>query len=234
MSSSIGNPDPLSSATEGITTGLLNWSKEQITIWTKKFNNRDIAFIRNLETIDLAKEMRKKGEWHVFSDYVKDKDLRILFQMGLTLRELESNNKKVKLKDLKEKIKNKYARSGLHIAYFVQNGLFSKYIGILLDKASTIQILANEIRNLFNSIDNTVAFISKDDDVHQKSAEIIAKIQVNTPETFIISSCKLTAMMVCENILDKVMQNISSNYKFESYSSDNKKIFFLKRKETEL
>lgn len=86
--------------------------------------------------------------------------------MGLTLRRLEKENKP--LKNLQNKILNKYDAKGLHIAFFVQNGLFSRYIGTVLDK-STPQRLTFEIENLFENIDNTVMFVNALDKVNQKN-----------------------------------------------------------------
>lgn len=224
----LSSKDPVASAAKGATKAFLEYSEEKIKQFIEKFKNRDIAFVEDPEIIDIAKEIRETGELDLFKKYVDDKEFRILFQMGLTLRRLEKENKPIEpLKILKKKIVNKYDIKGLHIAYFVQNGFFSKYIGNVLERASTPNRLTFEIKNLFENIDNTVMFVRTTDKIDQKTSEIIAKIQANSPKTFIISSIGL-AMNICEKIKDKVLHNIS-NYKCELYESEDKRIYFLNR-----
>lgn len=67
----------------------------------------------------------------------------------------------------------------------------------------------------------------------QKSGEIIAKIQANSPENFIISSCQYAAMEVCKEIVSQVMKKVSDDYGVESYTAYKKEIYFLNRKEEE-
>ena len=89
------NQDPLSSAAKGITEGFLQFGKEQIKEWVRKFKERSLAFIEDQETIDLAKEQRTTGEGEFFKKYVADNDSRILFQLGLSLRQLEKEKKDI-------------------------------------------------------------------------------------------------------------------------------------------
>ena len=117
--------DPLVSAAEGATRGVLGWTEEKLKGLVEKFHNRDIAFVSDLETINLAKKQRKTSEWELFRDYIEDPDLRILFQMGLTLRDLEKKNRPIA--PLRQKIFKKYEIEGLHIAQVVQNGILNAY-----------------------------------------------------------------------------------------------------------
>ncbi len=154
----LSSKDPVDSAAKGATKAFLEYSEEKIKQFIEKFKNRDIAFVEDSEIIDIAKEVRETGEWDLFKNYVDNEEFRILFQMGLTLRRLEKEGKPIE--PLKKRILNKYDITGLHIAYFVQNGFFSKYIGNVLERASTPQRLTFEIKNLFENIDNTVIFIT--------------------------------------------------------------------------
>ncbi|MFQ5620436.1 MAG: hypothetical protein ACE5FT_01175 [Candidatus Nanoarchaeia archaeon] len=137
--------------------------------------------------------------------------------MGLTLRRLEKEGKS--LKSLHDKILNKYDIQGLHVAYFVQNGLFSKYVGNILEGAATPKRLTLEIEKLFRNIDNAVIFIRKSDLIIKKAEEVITKIRVISPKTFIISACHSEAMEKCSKVKDRVMNKISG------YESE----FFLNR-----
>ena len=217
--------DPLASATEGVTKGFLSWTEDKLKDLVKRFHNREIAFIEDPETIDLAKKQRKTSEWGLFIEYIDDSDLRILFQMGLTLRKLEGNQKQ--LESLRGKILNKYNAKGLHIAQFIQNGFFGKFIGNILVRASTPQRLKFEIENLLNNIERTCVFVKSADDVDKITEEIVTKILANSPDTFIICSSG-SAMKKCEKIEKKVMDRISG-YVDELYKTEIKEIYFINK-----
>ena len=223
----MSSDDPIESATQGATKAVLDYSFDRLKQLIKRFGDRNIAFIEDPETIGIAKDLRNKGEFVFFKENVEDKELHILFQMGLTLRELEIKGKV--LNQLKEKIRDKYGAKGLHIAHFVQNGLFSKYLGNILEKLSRFE-LKSEIQELFAHIENKVIFIKQKDDIKQKVNEIITKINAHSPETFIISSVG-SATKICEVIKTKVIQGISSNYTCELNESKDKVIYFLNRKD---
>jgi len=139
------SPDPLSSAAKGATQGALEWIESKISLLISKFHDRELAFIRDLETINTAKRVRTKREFAAFKRYVTDKDSRVLFQMGLTLRKLDADGKEEQRRQLCERIINKYDIAGLHFAYFVQNGSFSKFLGNVLGKNINEERLTKEI-----------------------------------------------------------------------------------------
>ena len=227
--SSESSSDPIESAAKGLTKGTLEWTHEKLKEWVIKLKNRDLAFIKDIETINLVKEQRETGEWDFFKKYVGDGKLRILFQMGLTFRKLEKEKKHLELDALRKKTFNKFDAKGLHLAEFVQNGLFSKYIGNRLNRAVTSHKLKFEIDDLFNNLENRVAFIQvvHQEKIEKKADEIITKIHANSPDTFIISGSGL-AIGVCEQIKEKVVSAISG-YEEELYKIEDKKIFFLNR-----
>ena len=227
--SSESSSDPIESAAKGLTKGTLEWTHEKLKEWVIKLKNRDLAFIKDIETINLVKEQRETGEWDFFKKYVGDGKLRILFQMGLTFRKLEKEKKYLELDALRKKTFNKFDAKGLHLAEFVQNGLFSKYIGNRLNRAVTSHKLKFEIDDLFNNLENRVAFIQvvHQEKIEKKADEIITKIQANSPDTFIISGSGL-AIGVCEQIKEKIVSAISG-YEEELYKIEDKKIFFLNR-----
>jgi len=217
--------DPVASATEGVTRGFLGWTADRIKEYVVKFRNRELAFIDDVETINTAKEQRKTSEWGVFKKYIDDSDLRILFQMGLTLRKLEKHSKR--LESLREKIKNKYKLKGLHFAQFIQNGFFLRYYTHLLEKGITPEELKTAVPDMLENIENTVIFISQSDDEEIKTDQITTKIYAHNPNTFIICSTKST-MGKCETIKRKVMKRITG-YESELYKTDIKKIYFLNK-----
>lgn len=219
-------PDPVASATKGAVKAVLEYSEEKLKELVERFKNKDLVFIQDKETIEIAKEQREKGEWAFFKIYVKDNDLRILFQMGLTLRELEKQGKD--LQPLLKKIHKRFDRNGVHIAHFVENGLFSIYVGHAIEIVSSTEELKEEIDYLFEHIDHTVSFIKEEDKSKQKAGEIVTKIQSFSPITFIISSVG-KAKSNCEKVKKMVMQKVSQSYTCELYEKKGKKIYFLNR-----
>ncbi|MBI2675668.1 MAG: hypothetical protein HYX24_04375 [Candidatus Aenigmarchaeota archaeon] len=224
-------PNPTADIAEGVTKGVLDWSLDKIKELAKKFRNRELVFIKDVETINIAKEQRASSEWEIFKHYIDDRKFRILFQMGLTLRILERDKKNEKLDRLRKIIRDRYDTNGLHVAQTIQSGIFNKYIGIVLGTTTTPQKLKFEINNLFENIEKTVAFIQTTDDVDKKTKEIYIKINANSPKTFIISSFG-TTMDACEKIKDGVIEEISG-YECELYATKNRKVYFLTKIENE-
>lgn len=147
--------------------------------------------------------------------------------MGLTLRKLESEDRP--LDPLKKKIFKTHEKKGLHIAQVVQSGIFSRYVGDILERGLTPQKLKIEIVDLFKNIENRVSFIQTTDDVKKKTDEIVAKIRANSPKTFILASAG-KAMHQCEKINNGVITKILG-YTNELILTEDKRIYFLKKKE---
>ena len=219
--------DPLASAAEGVTRGFLYWSEEKVKGFIARFRNNDIAFVSDPEIINLAKKQRETTEWKLFEQYIKDRKLRILFQMGLTIRTLMLARKKKHVASLRKDIRYKYGRKGLHIVQFIQNGYFGKIIGNILEKASTPEKLRIEIESILNNIEQTTIFIKQDDNVNKKAEQIAIKILANSPSTFIIFSSG-NAMIQCKLIKEKVMKRISG-YETELYKTKYKEIYFINK-----
>jgi len=223
----MSSEDPLESVSKGATEGVLEWTKEEIKQLARRFRDRKIAFVQNPETIEVAKEQRLTSEWDLFQKYVDDGRLHILFQMGLTLRRVEKN--KTQCDDLRNRILKKYAAEGLHIAQFVQNGLFGKYIANIFERGLTIGQIKLEIENLFKNIEITNSFIQNLDNVEKEAAKIVARIQSHNPNTYIISGSK-SATKKCRQVKDIVMRKITG-YKAELYRTEIKEIYFLNKVE---
>lgn len=221
----MSSKDAIESASKGATEAFLEWSEEKVKQLVRKFKDRKIAFVHNAETVEIAKEQRQTSEWELFRMYVNDQRLHILFLMGLTLRRLEKNKKQ--REDLRGRIVKKYGVEGLHIAQFIQNGFFPKYLGTILERATTPDELKLEIKDLFENIEITNSYIQNTDNVKKEADTIVTRIQSNSPRTYIISGSRL-AMDKCKEVKNVVMGRISG-YKEELYRTDIKEVYFLKR-----
>lgn len=219
----MSSDDALESVAAGATKGSLEYAEDKIKELVIKLRNRDIAFVQDVETINIAKEQRTTSEWKYYQQYITNPDYRILFQLGLTLRRLEKDNKR--LVALRDTIVKKYGSKGLHIAQFVQNGLVVKYIGNIMERSP--QDLELEIQGLFDNIENTVNFIEQSDKLDKKVQEIVTKILANSPKTYVICSTK-SAMWQCEKVLKEVTKQISG-YDCELWKTEIKEVFFLNK-----
>jgi len=219
-------PDPIESITKGTVKAVIDLTSEKINEYIEKFRNRKIAFVDDPSIIENIKKQREKGEWKLFTTFIKDPKLHILFQTGLTLRDFEEERKN--MKPLLDKIYKKYDLKGIHVAWFAQNGLFGKYCDYLFESGLSMEDISKEINQLFKDIDNRVFFIRKThgNKIRQVVGEIVAKIHTFNPNLFIISSIG-GASGICERITISVHNKIKPLYDCESYHKKRKKIFFL-------
>jgi hypothetical protein len=213
--------DPIYTDTvAGATKGLLSWTKEEILVWVKKLWNRDLAFIEDPETIDLVKSQRQSPEWEILSKYVIDKKLRIIVQMGLTLRKLEDDMERVTR--VRNSILRVFATEGLHIAEAVQNGVLSAFIGIDSRLTETPADLTNRIEKMLGEVDKYIVFISMDDIVDQKVKEIGTRLDANVPDTLILYGCRAGAIRKVRSIATKLKRYYGGRYRFTANESDIK------------
>ncbi len=147
-------------------------------------SRKKIKFIGDTETIKIAKEIKNSGELTFYKTYIKDKNLLFNIKLGLILRKVEEDYEK--LQNLKEKIISKYQIEGLHIAYFVQNGILNRYVGILLDNLDSAEALNKIILDLLNNLKKHIIFVSwkyRPRDIIQEAMLLAA----NKPNILIIS-----------------------------------------------
>lgn len=206
----------------------LNLSKEEIIKrLANKFRSGETVLAKNLENIDVAKLQKQTSEYQRFCDYVKDKRIRVLFHTGLSLQKIDKKNPKwTEIRDL---LFSSYGVEGLHIAQFAQNGLFSKYFSVLMDRGLTDKQCSEEIISFFENIETTVSFVRREDNTSVVANTIITRIQANNPHIYVISS-STTAIKKCRQIKNKVMTNILG-YEFTTYGqNDIIEVYFIKRK----
>lgn len=220
-SSSIG--DPVAGAARGVTRAAIDYTEEKLKAWIAKFRNKELAFVEDQDSINIAKELRTRPEYEFFSTYIEDRSQRVLFQMGLLLRELETNTDR--LQTARTRIRNNYGLKGLHFAQLVQSGSFSRYIASIFDKFATKQQLKFEIINLIEKIDTMVTFVMEMDNVEDQSNTIITRIRANSPNTYIVCSFR-SAISKCDKVMENVWKEITT-YESEIYQSRDDKIFFL-------
>lgn len=144
--------------------------------------------------------------------------------MGLSLRDME--NSKIQTNKFKNIIKKKFKYQGLHLAYFVQNKIFTKYYSSLVERFTDNNV-KDEINLFVRNIDKYSIFVSGEDLKSVLKNEIQIKIHANTPETFIISSWGDEANLTCEQIIFDLKKLFMNKYDFQDISYKDKKVFLL-------
>ena len=129
--------------------------------------------------------------------------------------------------NLRNKILKTHGAYGLHVAQFVQNGIFAKFISRYLEEALTPKQMKQEIVDLFRNIELTNSFIQYDDDVGKEADKIVTRIQSHEPKTYVISGLG-SVKGSCREISYEVLHRISG-YSRETYETELKIIIFLNR-----
>ena len=203
---------------QGTTRALLSVGKDAIKSLAQKFLNKELVFIEDIETIDLVKQQLKSGEWAILKHYIQDRRLKLLIQMGLTLRILEQENKKPQLENLRGKIVSKYQEAGLHISQFVQCKLLVTYLTRIIDSCKGQKVLADKIKHLLDNLELRVSFIKTNDDASTESSIIFGRLATNLPEDYLIfardsafpKGKEIEAIL--EKSIDKYGYQIEPNY----------------------
>lgn len=222
------NPEDklIENAAKGAIKGALEFSKEQLILFVKKFRDKKLAFIGEQKTIETAKEQYKSGESKFYHNYIKNKELLFLVGMGLTLRKIEDDPSK--RKNLREKIFYRFKVKGLHIAEFVQNGILNRYIAILLELIDSIDDLEFQIEEVLKNIEKHSLFITGFDglgDIIRKSINITDS---HKPRIFVISGEGPCASIIREN-LEKITEPLK-DYSYEMISNLDRECLFFKLK----
>ncbi len=168
----------------GITKGLLEHAEEKAVAWVERFRNHEIIFVEDPETIDRVRKQRKSPEWKMLSEVIKDKKLRLLAQMGLTLRELENDQERTQ--SLRDRVHHKYGREGLHIAEAVQNNIVSNFIGLESPYVGEPIDLTNKVETLLNNIEKFIVFIGPDDKEDVLTRRVGIRLDADVPDTLIL------------------------------------------------
>ena len=196
------------------------------------FLNKELIFIQDEETIELVKQQLKSGEWTILKDYIQDKRLKLIIQMGIALRELEKRNKRDELANLRDKIFSKYQESGLHMAQFVQCKLLVTYLTRITDTCNSPKELIDKIKNLLDNLESRVSFIRTGDDPKIQSEIAINRISTNNPTDYLIFA-RDSAFPIgkkIENILEKTIDKYG--YDIEPNYTKNSIILILIKRDT--
>lgn len=213
----------------GVTETALAFASEKAAAFVQRLLNHEIAFVEHPENITLAREQRKKPEWQVYRDYVSDKTLRILIQMGMTLRDLAGDPGNFKrIQDLRDKIVSRYGADGLHIAQVVQSGLLGEVFSRALETSTDKEGTSAFIESTLNEADKYCVFIQEDDNAKRRAEEILTRLDENKPQFMYLLS-KGNAMDTLVEVA-KRLRNKVINYTW-SRKEDGSSLFLILSRE---
>ncbi len=201
-----GAIDPIESATKGITKGTYEHIEEKLDEWMRKFRQGDLAFIEDEKTVEIVRSQRRKPSWRIFRKYVKNPDIRLQIEMGLSLKALDNDMER--LATLKRKIIAKFGSKGLHVAELSQVGLIDKYIWLLIDETSDEKDLHDGVEEIFKDIDRYVEFVKAEQDIDRTVKTIVTRIMSLKPRANIILCRGDAAEKNAKQILDGVVKEI--------------------------
>jgi len=218
--------DPTVKVVKGVTEGVLSWTAESLKKVVNDLRKGNIKIVTDKETYDNLNNQKKLHELQVFKKYVDTPELNQLYQAGLALRAWETNYQK--LNKLKTQIKDAYGAQGLHIAEFFQNGVFTKYLDILILREKTEKDIKNELNLFFEYFDKNATFVQETTTNTKSVSAIVTRINSNLPKTYIIFGSGRAAKKSTD-IAKLVYKEIKDAYVFEEHSTTLKKVYFLNK-----
>jgi len=225
------NPEPIKDFGEGVGKGVikgaLEWGETFIKNLANKFREKEISFIEDKNTLEIAKEQYNSGELQIYKNYIENKDKLMIIRMGLVLRKLEKLSEKERKQKLREDIMKKYEVKGLHIAQFVENGILNRYIGILLDDISSIEKFKERINEIINNIEKYVLFVRSDNDERFILDFCFRTTTSNLSMIFIVSGMGSAGEIIRK--IEGKLTALLKDYELEKMSKGNNENLFFKR-----
>jgi len=210
---------------KGAVKGVLEWGENVIKDLAKKFKEREINFIEDKNTLEIAREQYNSGELQIYKHYIEDKTKLMILRMGLVLRKLQRLGERDRKQRLREDIMKKYEIKGLHIAQFVENGVLNRYIGILLDDISSIEKFKERINEIINNIERYVLFVKSGDDERFILDFCLKTTTSNLSMIFIVSGMG-SAVEIIKRVEMRLVA-LLRDYELEKMSKgDNENLFF--------
>jgi len=216
--------NPLKDIAEGVSNSIINKVEQKIKNFVKKFNEGDLAFIQERETIDRVRSQLKNNEYKFYKNYIHDNETLRIVSFGLALKKLEEEKEDIRRINLNKKILYKFGKEKLHFAYSVQNKILSKYIIFLIENIET-ELIFDYIGSFIKDIEKHALFVKKEQDQKQVADTIKTKIIANSPPFFVVSG-KGNAKEIVNEAVNSIINFLKEDYSIEEYKSERSQIFF--------
>jgi hypothetical protein len=177
--------DPLKSVTQGVTLGALEWTEQKIKDLVKQFQNRQLAFIKSADNIELVKEELRSSEFSILRQFIPKKTkYSIQIQMGLALRRIA--NDQPRAMELRNRIQRTFGDSGLHVAEITQIGLTNQLLTRLVGLYPKPEEVTNKFLYFLDHIEDLAIFVRNDSVPSAIASVILTRIESYTIHLMIL------------------------------------------------
>lgn len=196
--------DPIESVSKGATLAILEWSEQKIRDLVKQFQNRQLAFIKNADNIELVKEERKSSEFSILRQFVPKGPYSIQVQMGLALRQIADDQDRAI--GLVDRIRQKYGLAGLHVAEITQVGITNQLLTHLTKLYRDPQEVTARLVYFLAHAEDLVIFVRKTDNPSATARMVLTRIESFTAHIMILLGSGYAVDVVLE-ILKEIKED---------------------------
>lgn len=196
--------DLIESVSKGVTEGTLEWTKQQVLDYIKRFQNRELAFVKNSQNIELVKSERSSSEYSLLSQWVPKEPYLILALAGLALRQIADDQHRVT--ELTDKINSRYGASGLHIAELTQIGITRQLLNRLVELHHKPQDVTKWLVYFFEHVEDMAIFVKNTDDPAAIASVVFTRIESSAFHMMLLLGSGYT-----KNVLLKILREIKQN-----------------------
>jgi hypothetical protein len=196
---------PLEEFAAGLARGTFEAVGPGVKEYAALLFNRRLAFVGRRDYIAEVKAQRQSPEWLLFREYIKDSRLSLLAQMGLTLREWESDPaRKRDIEALRSRIHSKFGKEGLHIAQVVQSRILTGVVPAVLGAVPTKERAAKLIEAFLAESYRLCRFVQEKDQAPATVRVVGDHLTMNRPPLFVLFA-RGSAVAVCSRIVKTLM-----------------------------
>ena len=173
-------------AAKGATKGFLEHWEEKIPELVRKLANREIAFVENQKNYEVIKKEGESPEFQTFKQYAPKGYPRILFKIGLALREIESDSREVE--QLKDDVYRKFGTPGVHIAELAQNGILTQLVTNFSKILKSPADVKRSLSGFLDHVDQLAVFIKSTQarQVRTICDFVKHRVDISLPQTMIV------------------------------------------------
>ncbi|MCI4322934.1 MAG: hypothetical protein L3K03_02760 [Thermoplasmata archaeon] len=205
--SGLPSRDPLEEFAAGLARGSFEAAGPTVKEYAALPINRRLALIGRRDYILEVKAQRQSAEWLLFREYIRDKRLSILAQMGLTLRDWESDPAHARDIDrLRNGIHQKHGEEGVHIAQVVQSRVLTGVVPAVLGTVSSKERAAGLIEAFLDKSFQLCKFVQEKDSVGALGRAIGDHLTMNRPPLFVLFA-RGSAITTCSKIVKQLMES---------------------------
>ncbi len=196
-------PDPLESASKGVTKGLLEWTEEKLKELVKRFSNREVAFVEDKPSAEAIKKQDQTSEYKILCNFIPKGYFRILVRSGLALREIENDQDRVNR--FRSNVYSKYGASGVRIAELTQMGIVTQLLAHLAKIYQNPPDVQKKLLAFFDQVDQLTIFVKTDDSERVERISGLVRERVDTnPSQMVILFGRAKAVRVLLKILKDI------------------------------